>query len=158
MPRVRDYDEIKALNNSMLKHFKRSPMHYMHAWKNPEPHTPALIFGIAAHSWILEPESEFQKDIFVMDEKLRPVPDKDYKTHANRDWKAEIFAQAAKDRKEVITLEQFETIQRMKDALWENELARELMEVPGNKYEQAMEWNWKKTHCKGLTDIQNPYF
>lgn len=158
MGRARAYDEIKAINNSMLTHFKRSPMHYLHAWLNKPKSTPAMIFGIAAHSYILEPEEVFRKDILVLEENKRPVPDKDYRTTANAEWKAEQFALAAKNQQEVITLDQFENIKRMKEKLYQHELAMELITQPANKFEQAIEWNWKRTHCKGLMDIWNTDF
>ncbi len=157
MPRFRDYDEIKAINNSKLAHFKRSPEQYIHALHNKQPSTPGQIFGIAAHSWILE-EEHFPKDILVMDESQRPVPDKDYKTHVNADWKREQFALAAEARKEIITVESHDIIKRMKDKVLKHELASELLQCNGNKFEEPIKWNWKKTRCKGLIDIWNPDF
>lgn len=154
--REREYDKIKAINNSMLKHFKRSPEHYIHALKEGSPPpTPAMQFGIAFHSYVLE-EHNFLKDIAVLDENKRPVPDKDYRTKANAEWK-EAFFQENKD-KTVITSEQMETIKRMKDKVMNHELAGELLTMGTNRFEYEMTWNWKKTRCKGLADVRNDSF
>lgn len=152
---MREYDAIPAISNSMLAHFKRSPEHYKEAVLHRPTSTPAMVFGIAFHTYVLE-NHKFEKEIAVLDETKKPVPDKDYRTTANREWKEQWF----KDNgdKEIITMEEFERIKRMNDKLQSHELASELLNMHGNVYEQAMEWNWKRTKCKGLKDITNPNF
>lgn len=156
--RERDYDKIFGINNSKLKHFKRSPMHYLMEFQNPTPHTYDMIFGIAYHALVLEDEKAFLKQIDVMDESKRPFPDKNYQTHANADWKRAYIAAAKEENKSVITLEDHEVMKVMKDKLFQNEFAKELLEQSQNEFEQAVTWNWKKTFCKGLKDITNPNF
>ncbi len=155
--RLRDYDEIKAISNSMLAHFKRSPMHYLQELRDREKKvpTPALVFGIAFHTYVLE-NHKFEKDVAIFKDADKPVKDKDYRTHANRDWKNEWIA--ANSDKAIISEDELELIKWMNESLQNHELAGELINMHGNQYEQMMKWNWKKTQCKGLKDISNPNF
>jgi exodeoxyribonuclease VIII len=52
-----DYDAIPAVRWSHLKHIDRSPLHYLHATREPRPDTPAFRFGRAVHCLVLEPEA-----------------------------------------------------------------------------------------------------
>jgi hypothetical protein len=155
--RMREYDEIKAISNSMLKHFKRSPEHYIYELINKTPPTPAMIFGTAVHSYVLEPQNFF-RDFSVMDESLKPVPDKDYRTKENKIWKDTFIAESEAAGKEMITVEQFDVIKRMNDKLRTNPQSKELIEFTRNEYEKTIRWNWKKSSCKGLMDISNEVF
>lgn len=157
MPIIRDYDKIKAINNSLLKHFKRSPEHYIFRKHNPEPRKEYFSFGVAFHVYCLEPE-KFKDEIWVMDESTRPVPEKDYKTKVNREWKQNQIDEAAKAGREIITAVDLEKIQRMRDKLYSVDQARELLEYTRNKFEQVSEWSWKRTRCKCLRDITNDVF
>lgn len=157
MARFREYDEIPAISNSMLSHFKRSPEHYVYAVQHKKPPTPAMVFGTAFHSYVLEPHL-FDTDVAVMDESKRPAPDKDYKTKINAEWKAEFLLNAATDKKEVITVDQFERIKVMADKLNNHELAGELLNISGLQKESKLQWKWKNTNCKGLCDMRHDQF
>lgn len=141
----------------MLSDFKRSPLHYQHALTAPRKTTESLTFGTCYHTYILEPHL-FEKTVAVMDETQRPFPDKNYQTHANRDWKNAFLELAAIDKKEVITVEQFERMKVMRERLYKHELAGELLECQGNQFEQVSQWMHGKTQCKCLKDISNPNF
>ncbi len=155
MGRFREYDEIIAMSNSRLAEFKRSPEHYKHSLLTRQKTSPALTFGIAFHTYVLE-NHKFALEVAVMDENLRPEPDKDYKTKVNREWKAQFLTD--NQDKEVITTAEFEQIKRMHDKLTNHELANELITMAGNKYEEVIQWNWKRTKCKGLKDITSHHF
>jgi hypothetical protein len=156
--RIRDYDKIKAMSCSKLKIFKKSPEHWKYFIANPEPPTADMIFGTALHSYVLEGEEAFKRDIFVLDETKRPVPDKNYQTHANRDWKAGVIAMAALEGKELITMEEFEKIKIMNDKLRKNPRSKELIEFTRNQFESVARWKWNKSDCKSLLDIRNEIF
>lgn len=152
----REYDKIEAMSNSKLRYFKRSPEHYIQYLKEgPPPSTPAMNFGTAFHTYVLEP-AKFDLEIAVLDESKKPVPDKDYRTTANAEWKREFFANNAD--KCIISPGEFECIKRMNDKLRAHELAGELLSMSNNIYEDPITWNWKRTRCKGLKDITNPHF
>ena len=52
---IRDYLDLPALGSSGLRAFRRSPAHYKHLLDNPEDETPAMRFGTAVHTAVLEP-------------------------------------------------------------------------------------------------------
>jgi hypothetical protein len=157
MARYRDYDLMPGLRNSRLSDFERSPMHYQHGLTAPGKRTPALSFGTSYHVYVLE-NNLFKQYVEVMDESQRPFPDKNYQTHANRDWKAAFLELAEIEKKEVITLEDFEKMKLMREKLYKNDLARELLECHGNKFEEPSTWMVGRTQCKCLKDITNPAF
>jgi len=51
-----DYHAWRAVSNSTLQHFKRSPLHARYALDNPTEPTAAMLLGSATHAAILEPE------------------------------------------------------------------------------------------------------
>lgn len=66
-----DYYKIERMSNSAMSHFKRSPLHY-NFYKNfkQEP-TPAMIFGNAFHTLILEPDKFDKRYCTVPDDSPR---------------------------------------------------------------------------------------
>lgn len=51
-----EYEAIKAVRWSHLKHMRTSPKHYLHAVATPFEPTPAMQIGTAAHALVLEPD------------------------------------------------------------------------------------------------------
>lgn len=153
--RIREYDEIPAISNTWLGIFKQSPKHFQHARLVGMESTPDMVFGIAFHTYLLEPQW-FERDVFVLDETKRPVPDKDYKTHANADWKRAQFAENSD--KEVITTAQFELIKWMAEAIQKHELAGEILRMSQSQYECKLQWQYKGTACKSLLDQRHSQF
>lgn len=155
--RERDYDNLPGINNSKLKYFKKSPEIYLYRLKNPEPRTPAQTFGIVYHILVYE-EHKWKDQVIVMDESQRPVPEKDYKTHANADWKRAQFAAAQQENKALITLEEYDRMRYMRDVYTTNPFIQELLQQHGNQFETPVQWNHRKSLCKGLLDWRNPNF
>lgn len=94
----KQYNEIPAVRRSALWEIRKSPMHYKYAVEHPEEPTEALRFGIAAHKFILEPETFF--DEFVT------VPKIDRRTKAGKEEWAELLASG----KEFVTESDMDTI------------------------------------------------
>lgn len=154
---IRNYDKIRAINNSKLKWFKRSPEHYKHILNFPEPRKEHFAFGVAFHVYVLEPH-KFKSEVFIFDPDLRPEPDKTFGSNKNKAWKESIFSEAEKSEVEIISKEEYITIQKMAEKLYSNDQAREILEFGRNQYEVFQKWNWKKTKCKALLDIKNEVF
>lgn len=153
--RIREYDDIPAISNTWLGHFKRSPKHYQYLRLHPEPPTEALTFGIAFHTYVLE-RHKFEQDVCIFDPLQRPVPDSNFNKTENRKWKAEFLDEHS--GKEIITPDQFEHIKRMDEALREHELAGELLQMMQSTYEDKIVWEYNGQRCKGLIDQRHPQF
>ena len=54
--RFKEYQSLKAVNWSTLKHMAMSPLHYLHATNNPQEETDVMRFGRLVHCMVLEPE------------------------------------------------------------------------------------------------------
>jgi exodeoxyribonuclease VIII len=104
---------------SGLKLIKKSPLHYK---EHVTVETEALLFGSAYHTYILEPEI-FDSEFFVFNPLKRPDPSKNFNATVNKQWKNDIYLQ----HKNVITVEQYEQIKSMKDRLFKNIYARNLL-------------------------------
>lgn len=112
-----EYRAYPAISRSELWKMNESPEKFLYAKANPEPPTPALLFGIAAHKMILEPDS-FWND-FVL------APDIDRRTKAGKEEYAAFLAQA--QGKQIINADQLETITGMSDAIKSNTVTRMLL-------------------------------
>ena len=51
-----DYLAVPAMSSSGLRAFRRSPAHYRYARQHPLTETPAMHFGTAVHTAVLEPD------------------------------------------------------------------------------------------------------
>lgn len=98
-----------------IKAATKSLKHYKHYIDNPpqQERKSHFDFGNAFELALID-DSELLKRVAIMDESQRPLPDKDYRTKANKDWKTDFLAQHA--GKYVINLsgdESLETINEM---------------------------------------------
>lgn len=59
-----EYNALDAVRRSALWEMRKSPAHYLYKVTHPEEPTPALLFGVAAHMAVLEPE-RFQAEYIV---------------------------------------------------------------------------------------------
>ena len=50
----KDYRKRKGISSTDLKHMVKSPAHFRYWKDNPQEDTPALLFGRAAHKYVLE--------------------------------------------------------------------------------------------------------
>lgn len=112
-----EYRSRPEISRSELWMIRESPEKFLYKRANPEPPTPALLFGIAAHKYVLE-EQDFWND-FVL------APSIDRRTKAGKEEYAAFMAQCA--GKQIITAEQWEQIREMGDTIKCNGIARQLL-------------------------------
>jgi len=99
--------QLKKIASTSLAHFKFER-------ENPKEQTPALIFGSAYHTLILEPE-KFSDEYFTLGRDAMPYPDKDFRDSDNKAWKEKTIA--ANEGKIFLSNEDFTTLYEMKAAL-----------------------------------------
>ena len=109
------YRANKAYSRSDLFHMSKSPAHFKYALENPEPETPALLFGTAFHTYVLERE-KFDRD-------YRVGPKIDGRT---KEGKA-LLAQVNESGRVMLSEEQFEQIKRMTESVMSNKYAAALI-------------------------------
>ena len=142
-----NYDAIPAVRRSDLWEIRKSPAHYLYKVMNHEEPTPALLFGTAAHKYILEPD-EFW-DCYIL------APQVDRRTKAGKEeWAA--FLEESED-KEVITPDDFRVIEEMAAAFDNNLTAQAL--ILGGRHEVPLTWTDTDTGepCKCKPDVLTEY-
>lgn len=153
MAKKKKYEEISnaeyrtrnGISSTELKRIAISPLHYKWYKDNPlDSDTPALLFGRAAHKYILEPYDFFNEFC------VAPVCDK--RTKEGK----ELYAQFLKESegKDVITADQFEQLQNMRDAMTSTPFAEKLLE---GEHEKSFFWTDDETglECKCRPDSYN---
>lgn len=135
-----EYDNIPALRRSNLWLMRKSPAHYKYAIENPEEPTPALLFGIAAHMAILEPE-RFKVEYIT-------APKIDRRTKAGK----EEWEKMMQSGKYILSNEDSEDIKGMIEAIQKNELAMSLLK---GEHEVPIQWTDPETgeECKCRPDV-----
>lgn len=137
------YDNIPAVRRSDLWELRKSPAHYLYAVTHPKEATPALLFGIAAHKYILEPETFW--DEYAL------APNVDRRTKAGKEaWSA--FQEDLGEKKALAETD-LEVIQAMDEAIFANPLAAYLLK--SGKHEVPVEWTDQETGepCKCRPDV-----
>lgn len=138
-----EYFKIDRLSHSTMKHFEQSPLHYLYEKRNKTEPTPAMILGSAFHCLVLEPDK--------YDETYAVAPQVDRRTNVGKEtWS--MFCNANQGKK-ILTEEMALQIKRMRDALYLNGPAKELLDQI-NETEKALFWVQKETgvECKGKID------
>ena len=139
-----DYFETEALSASGAKELLRSPAHYRHWKDNPKQSTPAMIFGTAVHSLILEPSIPLDQ---VCSIKTLSWATKDGKLEKERLEAAglPVISQLDADR-----------AQRIRDVVLGHEEAASLLH--NTKCELNYKWNGYASNvpCKGGIDALGP--
>ena len=113
----KDYRSREGISKSSLEYFKKSPLHFKYAEEHPKEDTPSLLFGRAAHKYILE------KDKFFDEFAIAPKIDR-RTTQGRLDWMD--FTDSLNGR-DVITEEQFDQIKEMDATIDAYPLARQLL-------------------------------
>ena len=113
----KEYRSREGISKSSLELFKKSPLHFKYAEEHPKEDTPSLLFGRAAHKFILE------KDTFFNEFAVAPKVDK-RTTQGHLEWLD--FVESLNGR-DVVTEEQFQQIQEMDKAIDTYPLARQLL-------------------------------
>lgn len=138
-----DYDTIRAVNFSTLKHIEVSPLLYQHRLTNPEPDKPAFVLGSAGHCAILEPE-KFDARYAVYDG-----------TKRGKAWDA---WQEEHPGVEALKPEEVASALGMAKAVRSHRIASRVLR--GGRAEQAVKWTDPDTGlaCKGRLDYLTPDF
>lgn len=131
------YAAIPAINWSTLKEMARSPRHYQHRLQTPREDSPAMRFGRAVHTSVLEPD-RFPVEYAVYDG-----------TRRGKEW-AE-FA-AVNEARTILTRAEYDTCLAVRDAVRADPVAQPLLE--GGDAEMTLQWTDKDTglKCKSRLD------
>lgn len=134
-----DYDSLPYVNKSTLWEMRKSPLHYWHLMHDtPKKDTPAMKFGRAVHSRLLQPES-FGTEFAV-------APECDRRTTQGK----AIWKELMESGKEVISQDDMDTILAM-----EAEFAAVAKKyLAGAETEKPLIWtdNESGVKCKGRLD------
>jgi len=146
-----EYKAIDALNGNGLKHFMRSPSHYLHNKENPKPPTPAMEFGTLCHSVCLEYDKAVNQ-YYTLDEftewdrclnKDGSTSKKPKGTEYYTNWLA---GQAEKGLgKELVDQDDWNTAVKIRKAVQAHPVANKLLAM-GGKVEHTIQW----THPTGV--------
>ena len=112
-----EYRQRPGISSSDLKKIAKSPAHFRYYKDNPQEDTPALLFGRAAHKYVLE-TYDFYNEFAVA-----PVCDRRTK-EGKEIWNK--FLEES-DGKDVITEEQFKQIEEMRTAAYATPFVSKLL-------------------------------
>lgn len=137
----KEYRASPGVSRSELFWITESPEKFRFYRENPQPPTPALLFGQLFHAMALEPDT--------MWEQFAVAPMVDRRTKVGKEAVAQ-FAQEASD-KTVVTMEMVEQAAEMCEALGRNKYARRLLE---GEHEKPVFWTDEMTGeaCKCRLD------
>lgn len=133
-----EYTEIAAVNFSTLKEIAKSAAHYRHRLTTPREDTPAMRFGRAVHTAVLDPD-RFPLDYVVFENGAR----------RGKVW--DEFA-AVNASKTILKPDEYATCLAVRDAVRAHPAASELL--GGAMCEATVEWHDDATSipCKGRLD------
>lgn len=137
-----EYDAAEGVRRSALWRMHESPEKYRWFLDHPEPETPALTFGSAAHKMLLEPDGFY--DEFAI------APDVDRRTKAGR----EEYERFVKDAlgKDIITVDEFNQIVDMTNKVKSIPYVQKLL---AGQHETPLFWTDEDTgeRCKVKLDM-----
>jgi hypothetical protein len=113
-----------ALSYSSLSRFAKSPQHFIRYKVDEKVKTPSMIYGSLFHCLVLEPDN-FNEKFYMINEENRPEKDKGMTSNKNKEWKAQIIES---EKRQLVTIDQFETAKLQKTYLFENETIREILD------------------------------
>ena len=131
----KEYRDHEGISRSELFKIAKSPLHFKYAMDHPEEKTPALIFGGAAHKYILE-MNDFDKEYAV-------APICDRRTKEGKAEYAEFLSGIG--GKEVISLEDMGNIKEMRKAVRCDPNAGRFLYGESARYEQSFFWADEQT-------------
>ena len=140
----KEYRNRPGISSSELKKIMKSPLHYKHWKENPQEDTPALLFGKAAHKYVLE-TYDFYNEFAV-------CPTCDRRTKEGKEIYAKFLEES--EGKDVITQEQFEQIDAMRNAMLSTPYVAKLI---NGEHEVSYFWTDEETglDCKCRPDSIN---
>lgn len=103
----KDYRQREGVSSTDLKHMVKSPAHFRYWKDNPQEDTPSLLFGRAAHKYVLE-TYDFYTEFAV-------APNCDRRTKEGKEIWNKFVAES--EGKDIITQEQFEQIEEMRKVM-----------------------------------------
>lgn len=131
-----DYRNAEGVSSSELKQMVKSPAHYRYWKDNPDDaDTPALLFGRACHKYVLE-TYDFYKEFSV-------APTVDRRTKEGKDLWSKFITES--EGKDVITQEQFEQIEAMRNAMLATPFVSKLI---NGEHEVSLFWTDEDTGIK----------
>lgn len=138
---MQKYNDIPAVRRSDLWELRKSPAHYLYRVHNPQEPTPALLFGIAAHKFILEPDTFWDEYILA--------PEVDRRTKAGK----EMWAKMLESGKTPIAQADFKIITDMNAMIEAHQVANMLLK--SGEHEVPIEWTDPTTGepCKCRPDV-----
>ena len=113
----KEYREREGISSTDLKKIAESPAHYRHWKDNPQEDTPALLFGRAAHKYMLE------KDDFFNEFAVAPNVDRRTKV-GKEEW---ALFETNNQGKDIISSDDFVKIQEMYKALYSTPFVAKLL-------------------------------
>lgn len=137
---VNQYNAIKAVRNSTMKHFVRSPRHYQYFSTAQSPRTTAMEFGTMFHTFIFEP-GVFAKSYILIDEEQRPDKKHGMSAKENAGWKEHLQQLAQAQGGGTYTMDDLEKMEAMKASILENPIAAQLLAEEG-QHEFTAIWNY----------------
>ena len=145
-----DYDKIRALNFSTLKHLNVSPLFYRHRLNNPEPPKAHYLIGLAIHCWVLEPD-EFDSRYAEWD----MLTKKGDKLTARNGAALEEWTDLHYGAEPLLPAE-MENAKRAGDAVLAHPVAARVLK--GCRHEEPLVWTDPDTgiRCKGRVDAISP--
>lgn len=154
------YHSSPGISRSTIMEFKKSPRHYWHKYINPNyvkpEQTPAMNFGSAMHTFILEHNHFFNRYVIAPP---KPPLLKDVGREAYEKGKLDyaIFFEQ-NSNKEIICEEDYKQICCMFDEIKKNDQAYEL--IIDAQYEKSIYWTDPETQllCKVRPDIWHKNF
>lgn len=137
------YDLLPGIRRSDLWKINKSPFHFHYEMEHPAEKTPALLFGAAAHKYILEQDSFFDEYAIA--------PNVDRRTKAGKEEWNEFCMNCDDNDLEPITDDDLRTIIEMNNAIDAHPVARRLLT---GEHEKIFTWTDPQTGeaCKVKTD------
>jgi hypothetical protein len=139
-----EYSRWDGRRSSELKNFKRSPLHAHYFSLHPPAPSRSQEIGTAIHAAVLEPETFEQRYVCKIDPGDRRSPINKAK------WQAFLSENAGKG---ILSEEIWETVMRVRAAVWSQRWAEELLSGSGaNELSIRWEDEESKLLCKGRID------
>jgi exodeoxyribonuclease VIII len=139
-----EYHDIEALSSSGAKRIRKSPAHFRLMRTTANAPSPAMQFGTAVHSGVLEPATF--ADCVVC------APDVNKRTNLGKDVHAQFIAEHG--HKVILSPSDFDRARRCIDAVLAHPAARHLLE--GAEVEHSLFWNDRlfNVPCKARLDAR----
>ena len=140
----REYEAMNGIRRSDLWWMNKTPAHFLWHMDNKEEQTPALLFGSAAHKYVLERDDFFTE--------YAVVPQVDRRTKVGKET-IDVFKREHQ-KQSWIDHDDFEVIQQMRDALYANAEIKQILTAE-HRTEVPFIWVDDETGeiCKCKADI-----